>query len=224
MASESEALLQPLQQEQLGAGASYLALRASRAAPSGEGALEDAEAALAAERERAARLGALLAARQQAAAERLAAMDQKVACLLGSADALAACTAPELEALEQVWSALWFAHHSHCCSGGRNVPNDSTCCLCFAGIKGECRCFMQELHAGMAAIRRAAARAAAREAAAEGTTCSLCMENPQGVVFGCGHQVRFACLPSAQLALTIQWTSPTAVGIAACFLITVEIA
>jgi hypothetical protein len=41
----------------------------------------------------------------------------------------------------------------------------------------------------MAAIRRAVARAAAREAAAEGAACSLCMERPQGVVFGCGHQV-----------------------------------
>lgn len=48
----------------------------------------------------------------------------------------------------------------------------------------------QELHAGMAAMRRAAARAVAREAAAEGAACSLCMERPQGVVFGCGHQVQ----------------------------------
>jgi hypothetical protein len=40
----------------------------------------------------------------------------------------------------------------------------------------------------MAAVRQAVARAAAREA--EGSTCSLCMERPQGVVFGCGHQVQ----------------------------------
>ena len=64
--------------------------------------LREAEAALAAERERAARLGAMLAARQQAAGERLAALERRVACLLGDADALAACTATELEALEQV--------------------------------------------------------------------------------------------------------------------------
>lgn len=65
--------------------------------------LREAEAALAAERERAARLVAMLAARQQAADERLAALERRVACLLGDADALAACTAAELEAHEQVW-------------------------------------------------------------------------------------------------------------------------
>jgi 2-methylisocitrate lyase-like PEP mutase family enzyme len=72
---------------------------------SGEVALREAEAALAAERERAARLVALLTARQQAADERLAALDRKVACLLGGADALRACTATELETLEQVCAA-----------------------------------------------------------------------------------------------------------------------
>ena len=71
---------------------------------------------------------------------------------------------------------------------GQVLPMTASCCALLAlmlGLVG----VVQELHAGMAAIRRAVARAAAREAAAEGSACSLCMERPQGVVFGCGHQV-----------------------------------
>ena len=72
---------------------------------------------------------------------------------------------------------------------GQVLPMTAACCALLAlmlGLVG----VVQELHAGMAATRRAAARAAAREAAAEGSACSLCMERPQGVVFGCGHQVQ----------------------------------
>lgn len=46
----------------------------------------------------------------QAADERVAALERRVACLLGSADALAACTATELESLEQVTQ-----YSSGCC-------------------------------------------------------------------------------------------------------------
>lgn len=68
----------------------------------GETALREAQAALAAERERCARLAALLTARQQAADERIGSLERRLACLAGDADALSACTAAELEALEQV--------------------------------------------------------------------------------------------------------------------------
>jgi hypothetical protein len=73
----------------------------------------------------------------------------------------------------------------------------TACFLCAVGSDPRTCCIVQELHAGMAAIRRAAARTAAREAAAEGSTCSLCMEHPQGVVFGCGHQVLSTCIYGA---------------------------
>jgi hypothetical protein len=101
----------------------------TRAVSSGDMTLREAEAALAAERERAARLGAMLAARQQAADERLAALDRKVACLLGDAGALAACTASELEALEQVCTRHWApAIGSGCCiPAGRLAEWGSHC-------------------------------------------------------------------------------------------------
>jgi hypothetical protein len=104
----------------------------SCAVSSGDMTLREAEAALAAERERAARLGAMLAARQQAAEERLAALERRVACLLGNPEALAACTAAELEALEQVctaWTAcsmqeLLLHDVFHC----RGLQSGGSCC------------------------------------------------------------------------------------------------
>ena len=41
--------------------------------------------------------------------------------------------------------------------------------------------------------QREAALAARERAADEATTCSLCMDHPKGVVFGCGHQTCAEC-------------------------------
>ena len=41
--------------------------------------------------------------------------------------------------------------------------------------------------------QREAALAEMERAAEEATTCSLCMDHPKGVVFGCGHQTCAEC-------------------------------
>ena len=41
--------------------------------------------------------------------------------------------------------------------------------------------------------QREAALAEKERAAEEATTCSLCMDHPKGVVFGCGHQTCAEC-------------------------------